>query len=352
MSFLNMNKKVREIEKVVAINEEVEASFKFIAVGLKNLKEQKSAIINNHVSLQLLASGIERVLKILLLIKDKHLAGSFPELQKARKRFKNYDNGHGIKKMLDELIVYSNTVGLMNRIPMVIEDMEYLKQDQNFKTFIEILTEFSIQHRYYYIDTIVLENQNGNPNPFQKFKEYICNFHEGVDVSQLTCEQEETLIISNTIICIEKGVRAISRFFTHDFDELGRKYYNDFSSFILLNDKDLGELKYAEKKKLPSENYKPISQYSFSFLRIILFSKSKTIYAKQYSDWAFTVTQVKVYSQSEKFFFTKINNEIFALTGSTSIKYKIPIYLASNKLKPRQAAVYLLDEAKKLSVIS
>ncbi len=72
-----MDRKVHEIEKVEAIIEEVEASFKFIALGLKCLKEQPAVVSNNHVTLQLLKSGFERILKIMLLIKEKHLPIKF-----------------------------------------------------------------------------------------------------------------------------------------------------------------------------------------------------------------------------------------------------------------------------------
>ena len=49
---------------------------------------------------------------------------------------------------------------------------------------------------------------------------------------------------NSTIITIEKGVRAISRFFTHGLEDEGRKHYGNFGSFILLRDEDLGKLKY------------------------------------------------------------------------------------------------------------
>jgi DNA-directed RNA polymerase subunit alpha len=37
-------------------------------------------------------------------------------------------------------------------------------------------------------------------------------------------------------ITIEKGVRALSRFFTHGLGENGRRYYGDFTKFLFLND--------------------------------------------------------------------------------------------------------------------
>lgn len=343
-----MQKKVHEIIKVNAVNEEVEASFKFITAGLLNLKAQTAIVSNNHVPLQLLSAGFERLLKIMLLIKDKHLTGKFPELQKAKTRFTSYDNGHGIEKMLDELIEYSTTVDFMLKIPMVVEDIDFIKNDKDFRKFLNIITQFSIQQRYYYIDTIILEKQNENQNPFSMFKGFIWSFEEGVDVTKQSYDEEDALKIRNAIVCIEKGIRAITRFFTHGFGDLGQQYYNNFSIFIILNDKELGSLKYAEKKKLSSDSYKPLSLFSLTFLNILFFAKAKTIHSTEHTDWVFTVDSVEVFSLNGNFFFAKIGNKIFALTGATISHYKIPSYQASNKLKPRQYALFLLEEAKLL----
>src|SRR5690606_11779562 len=118
-----------EAQKSTAMVEEIEASFKFIAIALKTLKEQNSPISNNHVPLQLFASGFERILKILLLIKDKHINGHFPELSKAKSKFQLYNNGHGIEKMLTEMINHSNTLDIFETIPMLKEDIGFIKTD-------------------------------------------------------------------------------------------------------------------------------------------------------------------------------------------------------------------------------
>ena len=150
------------------------------------------------------------------------------------------------------------------------------------------------------------------------------------------------------IICIEKGTRAVSNFFIHGFDNLGKIYYSEFSSFILLRDEDLGKLKYSEKEISSSDLYIPMSTNSFRFFKIRAMSKSKSINYNDFIDWSFNIDNVTVYSYKKNFFFAKIANEIFALTGRTSTFYKIPLYFKSKYLKPRMVATYLLDEAKKL----
>lgn len=343
-----MNKLHIELNKSIAIVEEIDASFKFIVLGLKTIKEQNSTISNNHVSLQLLSSGFERILKILLLIKDKHETGKFPELLKARSKFQAYNNGHGIEKMLLEIIEYSDKIDLFQKIPMLVEDIDFLRTNNQFKKFIKILTEFSIQQRYYYIDTLVLENENTNFNPFEEFKTLIWSFEDGVDTAKHSYKEEEEIKLINTIKCIEKGTRAISRFFTHGFDDLGKSYYYEFSNFLLLKDENLGKLRYSEKKVSPSDLYKPLSIFSLDFLAIKAKSKTKKINSTDYNDWAFTKENVTVYSHKDYLFFVEIDNKVYALTGKTSTRFKIPIYFKSKNLKPRMVATYLLEEAKKI----
>ena len=344
------NNEAYEIFKIAAIVEEVEASFNFISSGLSILKEQKSVVSNNHVVLQLLSSGFERLVKILLLLKDKHTIGSYPELQKARVKFEKYNNGHGIQKMLDELIDYSSTVPLMQSIPMVKEDIQYLESDPAFQNFMKIITDFSIAQRYFYIDLIVLDKPSNNVNPFTSFKQFMHDFNKDIDVNLISHEEEESRAINQAIICIEKGVRAIVRFFIHGFDSLGKQYYNQFAKFIMLQDKNLGTIDYSEKKVNRQDLYNPINFNSLDYVAFILKAKSKTLLSKNYPDWPFFVNDVQVYYVSPMFYFVKIDNKIYGLTGATTTKYEIPLYSKSDKLKPRGYATFLLEEAQKLHV--
>lgn len=339
----------KELGKVVAVTEEVEASFGFIQAGLVNLKSTKFAGANNHVTLQMLAAGFERLLKILILLKHKHINGEFPELVMARKYFSTYRGGHGIEQLLDDLLHYADTVPLMQQVPMVADDMVYLKGDVQFKSLLGILTEFAIAQRYFYIDTIVLENYNPAINPFELFSDFIYDFNVGHDTSGLSYEQEDERAIKEAIICIEKGVRAISRFFTHGLDSLGRQYYGNFSRFILLKEENLGELEYTEKKISATDRYQPMTKLSAAYLKLKLTATSKSLSAGDYPDWPFTVADIKVYFSPPHFYLAKIGDEIFALTGATSTHYEIPVYFKSVHLKPKGYALYLLEVAQTLN---
>ena len=342
------SKEILEIEKVVAIGEEIEASFNFIKEGIRVLDNQNSAISSNHIPLQLLASGFERLVKILLLLKEKHLTGEYPQIEGKKNYFGQFNYGHGIKKMVNSLILYSENVELMNKIPMVIEDLDYLKNDTHFNTFLEIITDFSIFQRYYYIDTIVKKERQEN-NTFEKFKILIDSHSDGVDVSKMTYDEEDEFVLNSTIITIEKGVRAISRFFTHGLEDEGKKHYGDFGSFILLRDEDLGKLKYLIPKINPQKDYLPWKSHNLEYLIIKTTAKSKVVNSSEHDSWPFLIDKVEVINyKNGSYCLVKIGNEIFALNGSAGSKFKLPNYHASKQVKPREYQSYLLGIAQNL----
>lgn len=343
-----MKNNILEIEKVAAIGEEIEASFSFIKEGIRILNNQKSAILSNHVPLQLLASGFERLAKILLVLKEKHISGNYPMIEGKKNYFFQFDNGHGINKMIDELILYSKKVELMNKIPMIIDDLKFLKTDNHFRTFLDIITDFSIKQRYYYIDMIVKKERPEN-NSFEKFKTLIYSYSDDIDVSSMTYDDEERYIFTSVIITIEKGVRAISRFFTHGLEDEGRRYYGDFVSFILLKDEELGKLKYLLPKIDPQKDYLPMSINGLQFLQIKICSKTKTVYSADYPNWPFLVEKVDVFNYKNGMFcFVRIKDEVYALNGSAVGHFKIPTYFKSKYIKPRQVMTELLSIAQNL----
>lgn len=342
-----MENNTLEIEKVDAIGEEIEASFNFIKEGIRMLNNQKSAILSNHVPLQLLSSGFERLAKILLLLKEKHTTGNYPIIEKKKNYFFQFDNGHGINKMIDELILYAETVQLMNEIPMVIEDLVFIKKDNRFREFLDIITDFSKQQRYYYIDTIVKKEKQEN-NSFIRFKTLIYSYSKDVDVTTMTYDEEERYILKSIIITVEKGVRAISRFFTHGLGNEGKKHYGDFGGFILMRDEDLGKLKYLAPKIDTQKDYLPLNKTDLQFINIKTYSKTKIICSSDYPNWPFLIDSIEVINYNNgAYCLAQIKDEVFALNGSAVGYLKIPNYSASKYLIPKQN-MDLLSIAQKL----
>lgn len=343
-----MRNNVNETIKIGAIIEEVSGAYSHIISGIREIKNN-SLFLENHVALQNFASGFERLVKILLLIKEKHITGSFPEKDKGN-YFSKYNNGHGIKLMIKTLIEYSSQVDLMMKIPMIKNDIDYINNDPFINEFFDIISDFSYKNRYDLIDKIVHSNPLEKANvrtPFERFRGLIYSLNSNLDLTNLTEKEEEEIIIKGTIIRIEKAVRALVRFFTAGFGDLGKSLYGDFSTFVYMLDDRLGQLKYLETKVDLQSTYKPLKKGDVLFLDIKTLGKSKIIDSNNYSDWAFKVNSVIVYNYNGNQY-TEIDSLIYALNGQGSTLHKIPLYFASPQLKPRQYATFLLKEAQKL----
>ena len=335
-----------EYIKENAIRIEIDASFHYIKSGLLILKKEKNINYNHHITLQLLASGFERILKILLMLRHKYLNGTFPETEGKKNYFSAFGNGHDIQELLETLVKYSDEQESMQENQMVTEGLLYLKSDKQFKEFMSIITEFAKYGRYYYIDTVVKADHQG-VNPFEKFEYFLDSFYTESD--QRTYVEEDELAITKAIGCIELGAAAIARFFTHGLGEMGKSFYSDFAGYLLLKEVNLGKLEYAEKKLPTSKGYQPLNSRSVRFLAIKLISRSSSLRAKDYPNWPFKVKKVKVYYTGGINYLIEIDHKVFALTGKTGHDYKVPVYQKSDQLKPKAYANFLLEEAQKLN---
>lgn len=335
-----------EYTKENAVRIEIDASFHYIKYGLLILKKEKNINYNRHITLQLLASGFERILKILLLLRHKHLNGTFPETEGKKNYFSSFGNGHAIEELLEALVKYSNKQESMQQNQMVVEGLLFLESDKQFREFISIITEFAKYGRYYYVDTVVKADHQG-VNPFEKFEDFLDSFYTESD--QRTYLEEDELAITKAIGCIEKGAAAIARFFTHGLGEMGKAFYSDFAGYLLLKDENLGKMEYAEKKVPISETYQPLDSRSVRFLAVKLTSKSNSLVEEDYPSWPFKVKKVKVYFVGGTNYLVEIDHKVFALTGRTGHNYKVPVYLKSDKVKPKGYANFLLEEAQKLN---
>jgi len=338
--------KQEEYIKENAIRIEIDASFHYIKSGLLILKKEKNINYNHHITLQLLASGFERILKILLMLRHKHLNGTFPETEGKKNYFSTFGNGHDIQELLETLVQYSNEQESMQENQMVAEGLLYLKSDKQFREFMSIITEFARNGRYYYIDTVVKADHQG-VNPFEKFEDFLDSFY--TESEQRTYLEEDELAITKAIGCIELGAAAIARFFTHGLGEMGKSFYSDFAGYLLLKEVNLGKLDYAEKKVPISEGYQPLNSRSLKFLAIKLISKSRSLSAEYYPNWPFKVKKVRVYYTGGINYLVEIDHKVFALTGGTEHNYNVPVYLKSDQLKPKGYATFLLEEAQKLN---
>ena len=220
-----------EIIRKLLLAEELYTSVRLIKLGLgeyQNLNIQNDFY---YLPFQLLSSGFERFMKCYICYGYFKKTKNFPEPNLFRNTL-----GHDLLKIKKHIInnyFQDNSQALIN-------DLIFLKENQNFNKMMKLLSEFGKFSRYYNLNVVT-----GDEKP-------------GIDVKALWQHYECTLIPddkspdknyetnSKIIIKIfERFTRALSRQFTlGDLGDLARQNSSVLYGFLMLSDLDLGTIDY------------------------------------------------------------------------------------------------------------
>jgi len=137
--------------RVMALIQELETARELIKAGFGELQEIRMSNDFYHLPQQLLASGLERLLKCYFCLVYEARNGAFPD--------KNFVKsiGHSLVKAKQMVI---NNYFESNGIPLLVADLSFLQNDVLLDEIIGILSEFGKMARYYNLEIVV-----GSLNP-------------------------------------------------------------------------------------------------------------------------------------------------------------------------------------------
>lgn len=195
--------------KVNALCDELQTSHDLLTRGLGELQEIDMANDAYHLPQQLLASGLERLMKCYLCLVIEAKEGQFPTEEVLK------DWGHSLTALLDEIT--KKHFGGMER-PAVRSDFEFLTEDQHLRRIIGILSDFGKFARYYNFSLIT----GSKKTPIDPKKEW--DSLEGEIERIEPYLQDENLealqnnyypaVNSKIVAKLENLIRAIARQFT------------------------------------------------------------------------------------------------------------------------------------------
>lgn len=306
--------------KKLCLHDEMFSSFNLINAGLGELQEIDGGNDFYHLPQQLLASGLERLMKCYIILVYEARNSEFP------------DSAY-IKKLGHDLTDISSTISEeyfnKNDIPALEDDYELLKKDQFLKDIIHILSEFGKFARYYNIDVVTgnqqisidpkkewqaLERRIEEHNPFFKTK--------NTEISYMEYHPRINCFI---IQKIERFIRAITRQFTlGEHGGMLKQYSCQFHSFITLRDDQLGTIDYRHSVKVLE---KQKEKWEKRTEKQILKSKwpTRKIQKDQYNgEWPFRSNEVTVELRDELFCILYIEGYCFAMNGAARSRYNYP----------------------------
>lgn len=232
----------------LAIINETTCSIELIKKGLGELQRISGANDFYHLPILLLASGFERLMKVILCLQYLHSNNRYPTLQdniihKSKK-------GHDLTILLRRILGICHNSGYSNRCPASAADVQFLGTDRRFQTLVKLLSDFAQGERYYNLN-VVLGIKHNVDNPEQGWEEIeteITSEYPELKNKLGKANEIDKLykeINKHLVIYFEKFARALARL--PNLGNLGqqaKRLTGITSNFLLLKDSDLGKTKY------------------------------------------------------------------------------------------------------------
>lgn len=315
-------------EEFVALDNELRTSIRLIELGFGEIQNLSMANDFIHLPLQLLSSGIERLLKCILCINHFSENGVFPQ--------KNYlfdknGNGHNLLYLKDLVL---KDVFIAN-VPALKEDEKFLSENKLLKDILVILTEFGKYSRYHDLNVLLGEEHRSKDvnQMWERVKNDIYKLNTEWSVALLDLEKTDSAIeeTNNYIIKhLEIFVRALVRQFTlGKFSKIGRRFTGCTNRFSFLQDKDLGTRNYFGDLNSVKKRRREIKKRGFydkitsnlnpEYIR-------KTIKREEFEDkyWPFYVDEVEIECREKHWLVVTIDGYEYALNGAAQSRYNLP----------------------------
>ena len=241
------------IEQKFAIDQELLDAIRLIRCGLGQLQLMNTGNDFYHMPLLILSSGFERFLKVIRCFRYLKKFGRFPDssYQHQPSGFRPFGRGaegHNIAKLLSVIIDECFENGYSDSCDAARRDLAYIRS-RELRDFVNILARFGQSNRYHYLNVVLGETSTTNP-PDREWEELETSLllSQPELLKELEGSNPELArkeITKQIVIRLERLARALARLFT--IGKVGteaRVYTSYISSFLFLQDDDLGNIKY------------------------------------------------------------------------------------------------------------
>lgn len=324
-----MNESVR----TMCLIEELETARSLIESGFGELQEIRMDNDFYHLPHQLLASGFERLMKCYFCLVHQARNGQYPDTN----FLKNL--GHDLTKMKQTLV---DQYFADNNIPLLRDDLQFLKDDPLLARIINVLSMFGKKSRYYNLD--IVTGSNKPPiDPKAEWEE----LEKAIEDSSpyLTMESMEALhrdyyprINANIIEILERLFRSIAMQFT--LGEHGGKLQQlspTVSKFIMMRNDEFGTTDYRRSVK---SNNQDKDRWSKRSKAEALNSRWPSILISKENfdqEWPFRFDEVVIECREDLFCVINIQGYDFALNGAAKSRFEYPF--------PHEAGIAILGKS-------
>ena len=231
----------------ISLTLEVQTSVYFIKKGICELKKTNIGFEEDYISLTLLSTGFERLMKCIVCLINYKKNNVYPPFNEI------LNLSHDLDKSRKMIIEYFDNKKYKNTIAKQ-RDIEFVKNNNQILKFVSLLSDFGLGARYYNLDNVISNPKKGK-NPRHTFDKLINEIIDNNDelkqiqskISKGNFSESndlDTKLIHELTILIERFARALSRLFT--LGDLDKTMSGVVSCFFLM-DNDLGKANYCKK---------------------------------------------------------------------------------------------------------
>lgn len=228
------------------IGEELLTSIRLLKSGLRELNRISGGNDFFHLPILLLASGFERLMKTIICCHHLTTEGEFPQ----RDIFPRGRRGHDLIFLLDYITTKCFSDEYIEKIPAAQQDINFLRNNQQLRRLVQILSDFGQSARYYNLNVVLGEEETG-PSPDEAWQELEMEilkesptWLEDIQDPKKSNETHKNINTKLTVHC-EKFARSLSRLFTiGGLGEEAKRISGYAHDFLFLSDDKLGTKKY------------------------------------------------------------------------------------------------------------
>ena len=234
----------------VMIGEELLTAMRLLKTGLRELNRIDASTDFFHLPILLLATGFERMMKVVVCCHHLETTGHFPK----RNAFPKGRRGHDLQFLLDKITHECFSDDYLSQVPAAKTDIEFLRSDQKLCAIVRILSDFGQSARYYNLNVVLGESDPG-PCPddeWQKLEMEVLqedpSWLKRIGDPKQSDAEHERVNRQLTIQC-EKLARSLARLFTiGGLGGLAKQISPHTHHFLFLMDKDLGATDYESMR--------------------------------------------------------------------------------------------------------
>lgn len=323
--------------RFLCLNDELRNANLLITDGFGALQEIGPGNDFYHLPHQLMASGLERLMKCFISVVYHGQHGVFPDMP----FMKNL--GHNLEDLAKE--IWQNYYSGRNR-PFVDTEYNILTSDQHLRDAISVLSHFGKFGRYYNLD-VVAGSRYDPTDPKTEWEA----LESRVEPPESYASDMERLyreyyprVHSELIGRLERFVRAIALQFTigDHVDPKGfiRQASVTFSNFLNLRDKVLGQNDYRRSVKILQKQMEKNETWVKRPESEILADDSLTRIVDRNDfkgDWPFRANRVILERIDSIFLVVNIDGYAYSLTGAAASRFKLPF--------PHDAGIAILGKS-------